>query len=100
MNPDFFHLPSLPLRSFTRLVLRVVDRTLGLPVLGMLQLIHVMIALSGAAAIGSVRDATAAAKHKERKAQEKAAAAVEMAQKALGALGDAKGLAGDLGMKF
>jgi len=64
LNPDFFHLPSLPLRSFTRLVLRIVDRTLGLPVLGMLQLIHVMIALSGAAAIGSVRDATAAAKHK------------------------------------
>ena len=51
-------------RSFTRLVLRVVDRTLGLPVLGTLQLLHVMIALAGAAAVGSVRDAAAAAKHK------------------------------------
>lgn len=45
-------------------MLRVVDRTLGLPVLGTLQLLHVMIALSGAAAIGAVRDATNAAKHK------------------------------------
>ena len=56
-------LPS-PARAFTRVVLRIVDRTLGLPVLGTLQLLHVMIALSGAAAVGSVRDAAAAARHK------------------------------------
>lgn len=57
-------LPSSLPRAFTRFVLRVVDRTLGLPVLGTLQLLHVMIALSGAAAVGSVRDAAAAARHK------------------------------------
>ena len=56
-------LPS-PAKAFTRLVLRFVDRTLALPVIGTFQLLHVMIALSGAAAVGSVRDAAAAAKHK------------------------------------
>lgn len=56
-------LPS-PSRAWTRFLLRTVDRTLGLTVLGTLQLVHVMIALSGAAALGSVRDAAAAARTK------------------------------------